>query len=186
MATQDKSGAIRANVTISNAASGPRFVNTAEGPRTIMRGETATGLSIREAELADLPDGLTVGDMPEGDAFEGSDETGAFALTELPADLRSDRSNDGIVGRDKLVKIASDEGAAVESDDNKAELVRKIMANRAGASGGLPGAPNAQGDEFAGAGITDAPGSPGTDAPAAEADAAEGEGGAPAEDGTGS
>jgi hypothetical protein len=141
---------------IHNTARGARYVNTVDGPVTVQRGTTSAELEIRESELADLPEGLGEGDLPKdwdradaigvrtidtGGAAEGVDGSekvdgapgeGGGGGT-IPDDLQSDRSADGIVGRDKLLEVAKAEGVEVESDDNKEQLVAKIVAKRGSA-----------------------------------------------------
>lgn len=142
---------------ITNSTSGPRYVHGLDGPVVIAAGATSEELEIRQGELDALGDGLAVatGDADaEGDnaneagvrtidtggAAEGVDgaqneggdidrEGGGTGA--IPDDLASDRSADGIVGREKLLDVAKAEGVTVETDDNKSQLVAKIVAARA-------------------------------------------------------
>ena len=47
-----------------------------------------------------------------------------------PADLASETSRDGYQNKDVLLKIAKDEGVALEGDDDKPGIVGKIVAAR--------------------------------------------------------
>ncbi len=131
-------------VRIKNSGSGPRYVHTTDGPVIVPAGTTSGDLTVRDCELAALPDGLEVSDGEDGDAMDADDanapgfrqvdqEGGAGEGTGMviPDDLKSDRSADGIVGREKLLEVAKAETVEYEGDDNKGQLLAKIVAHRA-------------------------------------------------------
>lgn len=75
-----------------------------------------TPVETKEQEAARLTAGETASPDTDESAIEGDQ-------IEVQSDLR--------VSNSALRKIAEDEGIAVESDDNKADLQRKIMEGRA-------------------------------------------------------
>lgn len=130
--------AATSKVQISNSGKGPRYVHTVDGPVIIAAGTTSAELEVRNAELEALGEGLKVGALGEqsddanAPGFRAPDTggPGEGVGVVIPDDLRSDRSADGIVGRDRLVEIAKAESVEFETDANKAALVAAIVAKR--------------------------------------------------------
>lgn len=123
-------------VRITSAAPGPRYVNTVEGQVIVDAGSTTGELEFRPGELDDLPAGLSVFEGDAADAAaanaQGADgDVRELAPAEWPADLASKSSNDGLIKRDDLIKIANAEGVELESDANKAVIAGRIVAARA-------------------------------------------------------
>lgn len=126
-------------VRITNNTDGPRYVHGLDGPVTVAKGATSGYVEVRNAELAAMPEGMVADDTPEAQADDANApgkrdaDTGGAAEgvgMVIPDDLRSDRSADGIVGRDKLVEIAKAEGVEFETDANKTTLVNAIAEKR--------------------------------------------------------
>lgn len=124
-------------VTIKNTAPGGRYVHTVDGPATIGKDETSPPLQITDGELKSIramdhfevtvSKGTAKADTADDSAAAG----GASKVPEgTPADLISDTSRDGYQNKDVLLKIAKDEGVALEGDDDKPGIVGKIVAAR--------------------------------------------------------
>lgn len=126
MATEKDPQATR-DVFLRNSGDGPRYVHAEGGAVMIGAGDTSEKLTIRECELADLPEGLAEHD---GAADEAVDQDTQVA--DIPADLADPDSRDGIVTRAKLDETVAAEGVeGVKADDSKAEVLAKIVAHRA-------------------------------------------------------
>lgn len=100
-------------VSVKNTSGGPRVLNGLNGPVLTHAGETTEGVEISDAEL------------------KIARELGYFEFDGKGAD-----GSDGEKSLDKhtkaeLIEIAEAEGVSVETDDNKADLVRKIEEARA-------------------------------------------------------
>lgn len=123
-------------VKITNSAPGGRYVHTVDGPATIGKDETSPPLKISEGELKDIRamDHFKVTVLKGGKDETADDSAAAGAGSKTPegtpADLASDTSKDGYQNKDVLLKIAKDEGVALEGDDDKPGIVGKIVAHR--------------------------------------------------------
>lgn len=100
-----------AKTSIRNISAGPRGIYNADGQLVMVeKGETAE-LDLSAAERKDAE---TSGYFVFGDAAEAD-----------PNDLN-------ILKKADLLAIAEAEGVAVETDDNRSDLIRKIEEKRAG------------------------------------------------------
>lgn len=112
-------------VQITSTADGPRYVHTTTGTVMIRPGQTTDELEMLEADLADLPAGLSTDGAPSAaPAQEGG------AGDEIPADLADKSSNDGLIKRDEMIAIAVAAGVEMDGRETKADLLAKIKAAR--------------------------------------------------------
>ncbi len=130
----------RVEVSVTNEASGRRFVNTVEGQVGVNPGQTINcTLTVGEAaalhgddETPGNPD-FTLDEPVEGEADAGT-ENEDHDKVEIPDDLADESQQDGLIKKTDLKAVADKEGAKYEGDANKATIFEAIMAKRAEAA----------------------------------------------------
>jgi hypothetical protein len=132
-------------VAVTNNSKAPQGVSTLDGTRWIKPGAKLT-ISVEDTkQLERLPflaieysdAGVPVGDLPAPPKSLLDKAKPAKRLTgdeeldeELDAALDARPAATMALKKDELLAIAKQEGVKVETDDNKADLVRKINAAR--------------------------------------------------------
>ena len=118
-------------VQLQNNAPGNRYVHSDGSPVNIPRGTVSEPLNVLEADLAELPDGVTV---YEPKAVEAPAAPEAELAPGGGADLHDPSTADGLRKKAELVAIAEAEGVAFDGNETKADIAAKIIAHRRAAA----------------------------------------------------
>lgn len=107
-----------AKTNIKNTAPGARGIYTDDGQLVMLEPGESRSLDVNAAELKDAKASghFKIGGQAADDADDADDEAGEESI--------------GALKKADLVAIAEAEGVAIETDDNRADLIRKIEEAR--------------------------------------------------------